>query len=163
VLRLEPGQAIPYQWGLQSPIIHSMKPRPELLAAYQATTYYVQLTNRRIAIRIGETSPEMTEMMIRHEVGSWVFITACNPLSKQLPAKDNNKRLDQLAGALAARGLEYFPGEGIGDAGAWPCERSYLVLGMNLEEASALGREFGQYAFVFGRFNKPAQLVWCNE
>ncbi|MFT4709921.1 MAG: hypothetical protein ACI8Q9_001047, partial [Planctomycetota bacterium] len=24
-------------------------------------------------------------------------------------------------------------------------------------------RTFGQHAIVFGRFNKPAQLVWVNE
>jgi len=140
-----------------------MKPRPELLAAYQATTYYVQLPDRKVAIRIGEPTPELTPEMIAHEVGSWAFITACNPFSEELPAKENERRLDKLASELTERGLEFFPGEGIGDSGAWPCERSYLVLGLNLEEASALGREHGQYAIIFGRFNKPAQLVWCNE
>lgn len=140
-----------------------MKPRPELLEAYKATTYYVQLPEAKLALRIGELTPELNDIMIQHEVGSWVFITACNPLSERLPAKQNNKRLDTLAKELEERQLEFFEGEGIGDSGAWPCERSYFVLGMNLEEAILLGRAHGQHAFVFGRFNKPAQLVWCNE
>lgn len=140
-----------------------MKPRPELLEAYKATTYFVDLPTGRVALRIGELAPELNDLMIEHEVGSWAFITACNPLSEQLPAKENSKRLDNLGKELEERGLESFPGEGVGDSGAWPCERSYFVLGMNLEEASALGRAYGQHAIVFGRFNKPAQLVWCNE
>ncbi|MDF1801141.1 MAG: DUF3293 domain-containing protein [Planctomycetota bacterium] len=140
-----------------------MKPNPELLKAYQATTYYADLPSGRVALRIGERSPELDNILVQHEVGSWIFITACNPQSKQLPLKENRKRLESLDKALTDREIIHFPGEGLGDSGAWPCESSFLAIGMNLEEAIALGREHGQHAVVFGRFNKPAQLVWCNE
>ena len=140
-----------------------MKPRPELLKAYQETAYFADLPSGRVEIRIGEKSPEVDDLLVEHEAGSWVFITACNPLSEQLPARENRKRLDGLCKALTDREITHFPGEGVGDSGAWPCESSYLALGLNLEESIALGRDQGQYAVVFGRFNKPAQLVWCNE
>jgi hypothetical protein len=140
-----------------------MKPNPELLAAYQATTYYADLPKGRAAIRIGERQHEVDELLVENEAGSWIFITACNPLSEQLATKENRKRLNSLEQVLKDRGITHFHGEGLGDSGVWPCEPSFLVLGLNLEEAIALGREQGQHAVVFGRFNKPAQLVWCNE
>ncbi len=140
-----------------------MKPRPELLKAYKETAYFADLPNGRVEIRIGEKTPDLDLVLVEHEVGSWVFVTACNPLSEKLANKENRKRLDGLDKVLLDREVIHYKGEGIGDSGVWPCEPSFLALGLNLDEAIALGREQGQYAVVFGRFNKPAQLVWCNE
>lgn len=140
-----------------------MKPRPELLKAYQETAYFADLPSGRVEIRIGEPCPELNDLLVEHEAGSWVFVTACNPMSRKLKSAENRKRLEGLGKVLEERGITHFPGEGLGDAGVWPCEPSFLALGLNLEEAIVMGREQGQYAVVFGRFNKPAQLVWCNE
>jgi len=140
-----------------------MKPRPELLAAYQATAYVVHFDDHDYTIRVGDDCTELDDLMIQHEVGTWTFITAYNPLSEKLSAKENEKRNEKLAAELALRDLEIYPATSRADSGEWPEERSFLVLGLNLEEASRLGFEHGQHAIVFGRFNKPAQLVWCRE
>ena len=140
-----------------------MKPNPELLAAYTATSYHADIPSGRVTLRIGEPALELNEILIQHEVGSWAFITACNPQSKAVPAAENKKHLVDLEELLKDRELTYYPGEGIGDSGAWPCESSFLILGINLDEGIEIARIFGQHAIVFGRFNKPAQLVWVNE
>lgn len=145
------------------PRTQQMKPNPELLAAYTATSYFADIPSGRVALRIGEPALELNDILIEHEVGSWAFITACNPMSKKAPEAANKKHLVELEDLLKDRELIYFPGEGIGDARAWPCEASFLILGINLDEGIDIARTFGQHAIVFGRFNKPAQLVWVNE
>ena len=145
------------------PRTQQMKPNPELLAAYMATSYFADIPSGRVALRIGEPAIELNDILIENEVGSWAFVTACNPKSKQTPEATNKKHLVELEELLKDRELIYFPGEGIGDSGAWPCESSFLILGINLDEGIEIARTFGQHAILFGRFNKPAQLVWVNE
>jgi hypothetical protein len=55
-----------------------------------------------------------------------------------------------------------FPGEGIGDDGVWPPERSVLVLGIEREAALQLGRRFGQRAIVCGDLGGLATLALCD-
>jgi hypothetical protein len=140
-----------------------MKPNPELLAAYTATSYHADIPTGRVTLRIGEAAIGLNDILIKHEVGSWAFITACNPMSKPVGDSTNKKHLVDLEKLLEERELIFFPGEGIGDSDAWPCESSFLILGINLDEGIEIARTFGQHAIVFGRFNKPAQLVWVNE
>jgi len=52
-----------------------------------------------------------------------------------------------------------FEGEGVGIDSKWPPEKSFLVLGIPNEEASRLGRTFGQRAVVVGQRNRPAEMV----
>lgn len=140
-----------------------MKPRPELLASYSATDYIVHFEDHDCTILIGDNCPELDELMIQHEVGTWTFITAFNPLSEKLLAKENEKRNEKLGNELALLELVTYPATSRSHKGDWPEEKSFLVLGLNLEEATELGLKHGQHAIVFGRFNKPAQLVWCRE
>ncbi len=145
------------------PQTKQMKPNPELLAAYTATSYFADIPSGRVALRIGEPAIELNDILIENEVGSWAFVTACNPKSKPTAEAKNKKYLLELEELLKDRELIYFPGEGIGDSGAWPCESSFLILGINLDEGIEIARTFGQHAILFGRFSKPAQLVWVNE
>lgn len=55
-------------------------------------------------------------------------------------------------------GHPMFSGEGIGDDGTWPAERSVLVLGIERAIAIELGRRFGQRAILCGRLGGPATL-----
>ena len=113
------------------PQTKQMKPNPELLAAYTATSYFADIPSGRVALRIGEPAIELNDILIENEVGSWAFVTACNPKSKPTAEAKNKKYLLELEELLKDRELIYFPGEGIGDSGAWPCESSFLILGIN--------------------------------
>ena len=63
-----------------------------------------------------------------------------------------------MVSALPVHVLE---GHGAGIDGAWPLEISLLVVGITLDDARALGRQFGQLAIVAGRVGEPARLVPC--
>jgi hypothetical protein len=127
-----------------------------LAAAYRDTDYWVDHPRGRFAIRIGEPVPQIV-------AESWAFITACNPGSKPLTAKENAARMRKLEQIVRDLGLSFLRGEGVGRDGAWPPEPSLLIL--NIDEATAidLARQSGQAAIVFGRRGEPARLVWIDD
>jgi hypothetical protein len=56
-------------------------------------------------------------------------------------------------------GITYFPGEGQGEDPSWLAEASFLVLGLGREEASDLGRKYGQNAIVWVGSDGVPELV----
>jgi hypothetical protein len=88
-----------------------------------------------------------------------VFVTAWNPHSRVLGRALNHQRQCRLEMQLGTMGLPYLRGEGRGEVGDWPPERSALVLGVTRERAKAIGRLWQQNAIVFVRFGRAAQLI----
>jgi hypothetical protein len=82
-----------------------------------------------------------------------------NAVEAELEAVD--RAIDGVIDA-ERRGYTAFPGEGIGDDGQWPPERSLLILGIARDDARRLGREFGQLAIVHGEKGGPAMLLPCD-
>lgn len=79
-------------------------------------------------------------------------MTACNPFGAQEDFETNTKACAYLRKRLdshVAAPTQIIEGEGIDPSGAWGAEKSFLVLGLDLETAEALGREFGQNAVVW--------------
>lgn len=138
---------------------YSMHP---LISAYRATTFRCRVSAGIIDIRVGQTQPQLDELLRNNPIQSWCFITAYNPQSKPLSQKDNERRQAALRQIIAARGWIAFEGEGIGDDGTWPPEPSYLVLGISRPDAVALGRQFEQAAIVAGDAGGTAELILCN-
>ena len=124
-------------------------------AAFRQTTYRAFTPEGSIDIRIGETPVDLP-------VERWAFITAFNPLPQQLTDVQNQARHQELVGVLEEAGLSFYPGEGRGDSGSWPPERSVLILGISRQDALTLAVRFGQVAFVYGESSSPSELVWTG-
>lgn len=134
-----------------------------LRAAYEATAYQVDAgPQRRFAIRVGERSADVDELLAAAGVEAWAFITACNPRSVRLADAENAARMAGLVDVVRGRGLAFLPGAGAGDDPGWPAEPSLLILGIDETDAVALAREFDQLAIVVGRRGGPARLVWVG-
>jgi hypothetical protein len=136
-------------------------PREALEAAYRATSYLADGPLGRFAIRIGQPSPEADVLLDQHRVETWAFVTACNPGSEAQLSEVNEQRHLALVAAVKDH-FPSVPGEGRGDGGDWPAERSLLLLGIRREEAVQLARQFGQLALVFGQRGGAAELVWTE-
>jgi hypothetical protein len=131
-----------------------------LEAAYRATSYVVFGPEGRFAIRIGEKSPPLDDLLVGHDTRSWAFITSCNPGSTPLAPAENGRRQAELERAVSEAGYPSCEGEGVGDDGTWPPEPSLLILGISSDDAAALGRHFGQRAIVVGEVGAAARLLW---
>ncbi len=132
-----------------------MKTDTELIRAYLNTTYEVYKPDMRI--RIGEHNEKLEKLLIEQGENSWMFITAHNPGSRKLNDKENSERNSSLLADLNS--YKVFKGRGIGDTEKWDPEESYLVLGIPLSEATALGKKYGQNAIVFGGSGGLPELV----
>jgi hypothetical protein len=134
-----------------------------LLEAYRRTTFVADTPKDRLALRVGQRSAELDDLLAGQGVTTWAYVTAFNPGSQLLPADENVLRHRELERLLASLGFEAYPGQGIGDDGQWPPEASFLVLGIRRTDAVRLGLRFGQTAVVYGELGHEAELVVCDE
>ena len=118
-----------------------------LLRAYRETDYVV-FADPPLTLRVDEASPALLDLHEAYGVHASAYLTACNPGSRLLPDPENADRQAQLRSALTARGHTFFDGIGRHPEGGWPGEASFLILGLELAEAVALGREWGQRAIL---------------
>lgn len=137
-------------------------PTLELLRAWLATTYRVQLPDGPVDLRIGQTSAALDEFLERLGVERWVIISAANPRSQLLSDAENQRRQEELGRAIQQAGFACFPGENQSRSGDWPVERTWLVPGLDEKAATALAERFEQHGLVGGRCGAPAELVFTR-
>ena len=142
-----------------------MNHRSRLEAAYRATTYRVRAPAGAIDVRIGASAPALDALdalLEAHGADTWIIITAANPASECLPAATNAARQAALQDELLAAGYPILPSDAIADAGDWPVESGFLVIGLNAAGAEPIARRWGQLAIVIGRRAEPASLHWIS-
>jgi hypothetical protein len=132
--------------------------QPETIQAYHETEYRVT-GESSVVLRIGEYNESLSRLYKSNKLDSCAFITACNPCSKSLSDAVNMHRHDELGRDLKRHGLKFFQGDGKHPVGGWPGEASYLILGLSLEAAKALGKEYEQNAIVWCGSDALPQLV----
>ncbi len=123
---------------------------PETINAYLSADYRVEGAPG-FTLRIGAPCQALAALYARAGIDCCAFISACNPRGDASTAGLNGERQAAFARMLTARGLTFLQGEGRDPRGEWQAEPSYLVLGISLEQARAIGQELDQNA-----------IVWCG-
>jgi hypothetical protein len=131
---------------------------PELIQAYTETEFRV-LEGMPLSIWVGKLNSELLAVHKQYRVECSAFLTACNPFSQELSDEANSERQIALAKELTTRSLEFLPGIGQHSSNQWPGEPSYLVLGLTLEAAKALGARLEQNAIVWTGVDGVSQLI----
>lgn len=129
--------------------------------AYLRTTFTAETPSGKIEIRPGSSSVALDSILRKNRVTEWAYVTAYNPGSRLMSDEINKRAHEELRRTVNDRGLIYFEGHGVGPEGVWPPEASLLVLGLPLDQARALGRQFGQLAIVVGQAREAARLLAC--
>lgn len=114
-------------------------------------TQYVVPGAAPLTLQIGIANAPLAALYKALRVDSCAFITACNPFSQSLEASANADLHAALAGELRQRSLKFVEGVGQHPSNRWPAEASYLIWGLSLEAAKALGAQHDQNA-----------IVWCG-
>ena len=128
-----------------------------ILSAYLETDYHV-FSEPPFALRIKQPSEPLANLFRQYKTSCAAFLTACNPFSRKLDDAANAERQVELAKELTQRGRSFIEGEGRHPSGNW-AEPSYLVLGLSLDEAKKLGRQFEQNAIVWCGADTVPELV----
>ena len=124
------------------------------------TSYWVDV-DPPIVLRIGERNPALDTLLDQHQVAEWAFITAFNPGSKPISYEQNLALNRKLSQRVYTAGYAMLEGHDHSDCGAWPDEKSFLILGIGRDAAREIGREFDQVGIVFGRRGEAPELVYC--
>lgn len=117
----------------------------ELLAAYRATEWTLHTPSGRYVVRPGELVPAGSIMLPA------AVITAFNPRSVLRTTSQNLDSNVRLAAQLRDSDLEHHPASahGVGaDSEVWQ-EPGFLVSGLSLPEAVALGAAYAQNSILW--------------
>lgn len=132
---------------------------PTLVEAFRQTEYRVG-GDQPFILAIDEQSPALAAAHERHGVLCSAYITACNPLSVRMDGAGNAQRHADLGRELAERSLASVEGVGQHPSDDWPGEASYLVFGLSLDAAKALGTRLQQNAVVWsGEDARPLLIL----
>jgi hypothetical protein len=140
----------------KSPVFH------EVIAAYRAANYRVESTDEVFILHIDQYSEPLSRFLAASGHRCAAFITACNPWGKRQRADANlaaNARLADRLGQLSGGEGRVIEGAGYDSRGTWPEEKSFFVLGLDLEASKALGREFNQNAVVWAGTDAIPRLI----
>src|SRR5690606_28327394 len=125
----------------------TMQAPDPLREAYLAAHYRLH-ADPPFTLRIGQRSPALADLHIRHGVDRSAYLTACNPYSQVLDAAANAGRQAALLRILKRRHIDVIKGTGRDTKGQWPDEASFLALGLDRHAARRLGERFGQNAIL---------------
>lgn len=138
-------------------------PRADLLEAFKRTTYRVHLPGHVLDLCIGAHHPQLDALLRTLGTQHWIVFSPCNPGARLLDAATNASRMAALREAVDHAGLRHFPAAGIPPAGEdWPPEPSLLILDAPQGQIACWARRFGQLAWVAGKLDQPAELVWSS-
>lgn len=131
---------------------------PALVQAYRETEYRV-LGAHAMVLRPDVHADRLVALHQALMVDCSAFITAYNPYSQAADAQANMRRQSELAVVLASRGLVVFEGIGKHPSGQWAGEPIFLVPGISLDEACAVGRQFQQNAIIWSGSDGTPRLI----
>ena len=130
----------------------------DIIEAYQATDFQVN-AEHPFTLNIGILSQHLEELYKSTHVNSATFITAYNPFSQPLSDDENRLRNAKLVDEIKQRSLKFITGIGQDPERKWIGEISILVLGLGLEAAKALGKQYEQNAIVWCDADAVPQLI----
>jgi hypothetical protein len=131
-----------------------------LTIAYEQAIYEVYYGQETIEINIGQNCPPLDSLIAQSDYPTWALITAANPYSQPLSARENQRRDRRLSKHLRGLQLPLIPAMGKDPTGVWTPEPSWLILGITRPKAIAIGQKFEQNAIVYGELNQAAELQW---
>ncbi|MFT6433622.1 MAG: hypothetical protein ACJAVI_001664 [Candidatus Azotimanducaceae bacterium] len=132
----------------------------ELTKKYNETDYFVD-DDPPLLFHIGTQNDGLRILFASFNVESAAFVTAWNPRGTQLSLDENYDRQDELLNDIAHRRLNYFVGRGDSPTGDWS-EDSYLILGVNLDDALEIANKFDQHALVWIPVSGVPELIICS-
>lgn len=119
--------------------------------------FYLQTSYRcpeiDVELKIAEQTQTIQDYMQKNNHQDYCFITAWNPMSKQLSKDENDLRNQQL---LKEFNTTYF--DGVGSYKEWS-EDSFLVFDLGKDKALELKDKYEQKAIVFGELQGVSKLL----
>jgi hypothetical protein len=132
---------------------------PQLLAAYQATEYWVGASPEPFCLRVSQHSAALERLLGDSGCRSAAFMSAHNPFSEPRPAHANAIAHERLKRTLERQSMRLIEGVGRDSGGSWTEEKSVLALEISLPNARKVGAAFLQNAIVWAGRDAVPRLI----
>lgn len=129
-----------------------------LLDSYSSAEYHADAVPPFI-LKIGICSNQLMRLYESENCNSAAFITAYNPGSNELPNEVNEARNKKLEALISSMSYPVVHGAGKCADDNGRGEVSLLILGMDKEMASDIGKQFEQNAIVWCASDAVPQLI----
>ena len=120
---------------------------------------YVVLSSPSIEFSIGQETIPLDQLLTKYQQSTACFITACNPWGKDLGKDMNHTKMAELEKDLIKAELPYLHSYGGNSEGTWK-EESFLIIGIDKQVASQLGRQYEQNAIIWVVKEQVPELIW---
>lgn len=121
----------------------------ELINAYMETDYYIY--NNPHPLKINKYYPYLQTIYDNYNKNTCAYITAYNPYSEQVDIDINIKNNESLKLLLEENNYQYIGGYGYHPSNKWEKEYSFLIIGIDYNNACEIGILYNQTA-----------ILWCN-
>jgi uncharacterized protein DUF3293 len=131
----------------------------DLIANYLATNYQVGTGTEMFILHINQYSASLSRLLTVNQKCFATIITAHNPFSQQHNNEKNLAANEKLLQILKNYSHPVIESMNMDPTGAWPAEKSFCVLGLNLETSKFLGQKYNQNAIVWADSSTVPQLI----
>ena len=128
---------------------------------YRNAKYSVTTPSGYVGIQIGVPNNELDALLAKDGVNEACLMTAFNPLGQKVDDNINARANQALESSIQAMSLPYYLGLGQDPKGDWQ-EESYLIMGIDIDGAKQLGKQYQQNAFVWIAKLSAPELVWLR-
>ena len=139
-------------------LAHSEIPA-EKIEAYLKTEYRYGEGLDAVTLCIDRRSEDLARLYASSGTACGVFVTAFNPFGQARGIETNEAAHGRLATDLTAMSIRVMEGAGSDPSGAWPEEKSFFALGVDLDAARDLGMRYGQDAIVWVGADAVPKLI----
>ena len=131
----------------------------EKIEAYRKTDYRFGEGADAVILRVDLRSEELARLYSSSGFTCGAFVTAYNPYGTAQGIEANEAAHECLGTDLRALSARVIEGAGADPSGAWPEEKSYFALGIDLEAASTLGKRYRQDAIIWAGGDAIPKLI----
>ncbi|MEL7196571.1 MAG: DUF3293 domain-containing protein, partial [Bacteroidota bacterium] len=132
-----------------------------LIQDFRETSYLIHTHKKgprqEIIIKVGEENHNLNRFLHEKGISKWAFITAYNPMGRQVSDSANQQAMESLESDLRNRFRR--PGVGLSQDGKWS-EPSFFVGNIERADAIQLMKKYNQLAIVFGERDQIAELLF---
>lgn len=114
-----------------------------------------------IEVSLGQTHPEVDHWLGKYQKHRWVILTAENPNGEQFPIFINKQRTSVLRDELHSSFYPFVEGKGVAEG--YPEEVSFLILGIELDDAFEMAIRYDQKAVITGVLGGFSEVIRLEE
>ena len=114
-----------------------------------------------LEIEIGQTHPELDRWLDKYQLTRWLILTAENPNGEEFPGFVNKQRTGVLRSELGETDYPHLEGKAV--MLGYPEEKSFLILGISLEDSVRLAQKYDQVAIVTGEIGQFAEVLRLED